>query len=141
MFGKESSYTTLVLRTADLDTAQETASWVTANFKKPAVQAADGSGVLRQAQRDQQAVPVCHSSFVGVFMAIGGVFGVMNTMFAAISQRIKDIGVLRILGFARWQVLLSFFLESLLIALIGGLIGLAARLAGERLEHDQHRGG
>ena len=62
---------------------------------------------------------------VAVFMALGGVFGVMNTMFAAISQRIKDIGVLRILGFARWQVLLSFFLETLLIALIGGAIGVA----------------
>ena len=58
-------------------------------------------------------------------MAIGGVFGVMNTMFAAISQRIKDIGVLRILGFARWQVLASFFLEALILALVGGALGLA----------------
>ena len=58
-------------------------------------------------------------------MAVGGVFGVMNTMFAAISQRIKDIGVLRILGFARWQILVSFFLESLVLALVGGLLGCA----------------
>jgi ABC-type antimicrobial peptide transport system permease subunit len=56
-------------------------------------------------------------------MAIGGVFGVMNTMFAAISQRIKDIGVLRLLGYARWQILVSFLLESLVIALLGGLVG------------------
>jgi ABC-type antimicrobial peptide transport system permease subunit len=49
----------------------------------------------------------------------------MNTMFAAISQRTKDIGVLRILGFKRWQILVSFFLESLAIALIGGAIGCA----------------
>ena len=62
---------------------------------------------------------------VAGFMAIGGVFGIMNTMFAAISQRTKDIGVLRILGFARWQILVSFFLETLAIALIGGLLGLA----------------
>ena len=39
--------------------------------------------------------------FVAVVMSIGGVFGVMNTMFAAISQRTKDIGVLRLLGYAR----------------------------------------
>ena len=58
-------------------------------------------------------------------MAIGGVFGVMNTMFAAISQRTKDIGVLRILGFARWQILVSFFLESLCLALLGGILGCA----------------
>ncbi len=63
--------------------------------------------------------------FVAVIIAIGGIFGVMNTMFAAVSQRTKDIGVLRILGFARWQILVSFFLESLAIALLGGLVGLA----------------
>jgi ABC-type antimicrobial peptide transport system permease subunit len=44
-------------------------------------------------------------------------------MFAAIAQRIKDIGVMRILGFKRWQILVSFLLESLAIALIGGVIG------------------
>jgi ABC-type antimicrobial peptide transport system permease subunit len=63
--------------------------------------------------------------FVAVIMAVGGIFGVMNTMFAAIAQRIKDIGVMRILGFKRWQILVSFLLESLGIALVGGLIGCA----------------
>jgi ABC-type antimicrobial peptide transport system permease subunit len=58
-------------------------------------------------------------------MALGGVFGVMNTMFAAISQRTKDIGVLRIIGYARWQILTSFLLESLVIALVGGMLGCA----------------
>ncbi len=62
-------------------------------------------------------------SFVTVVMAVGGVFGVMNTMFAAIAQRTKDIGVLRLMGFARWQILSSFFLESLAIALVGGALG------------------
>ena len=65
---------------------------------------------------------------VAVFMAIGGIFGVMNTMFAAIAQRTRDIGVMRILGFARWQILVSFFLESLLLALVGGLLGCAIGL-------------
>lgn len=60
-----------------------------------------------------------------VFMALGGIFGVMNTMFAAISQRTKDIGVLRIIGYARWQVLVSFLLESMVLALFGGLLGCA----------------
>jgi ABC-type antimicrobial peptide transport system permease subunit len=62
---------------------------------------------------------------VAAIMAIGGVFGIMNTMFAAISQRTRDIGVMRILGFKRWQVLVSFMLESLVIALVGGLVGVA----------------
>ena len=67
---------------------------------------------------------------VAVVMAIGGIFGMMTTMFASIAQRIRDIGVLRLLGFKRWQVLISFMLESLTIALIGGLMGcLLARFA------------
>ena len=49
----------------------------------------------------------------------------MNTMFAAIRQRTKDIGMLRTLGFARWQILVSFLVESLLIAALGGLFGCA----------------
>jgi ABC-type antimicrobial peptide transport system permease subunit len=62
---------------------------------------------------------------VALFMGIGGIFGIMNTMFAAVSQRTPDIGVLRILGFARWQILVSFFLESLLLAILGGGMGCA----------------
>ena len=61
--------------------------------------------------------------FVTIFIAIGGVFGVMNTMFAAISQRTKDIGVLRLLGFGRIHIMISFVLESLVIAFVGGLLG------------------
>jgi putative ABC transport system permease protein len=64
------------------------------------------------------------SVIVAVVMALGGIFGVMNTMFAAVAQRIKDIGVMRILGFKRWQVLVSFLVESLVIAVAGGLLGL-----------------
>ncbi len=73
-------------------------------------------------------------------MAIGGIFGVMNTMFAAIAQRTRDIGVLRILGFARWQILVSFFLESLLLALIGGLLGCAIGSIVRRLVGDESDG-
>ena len=58
---------------------------------------------------------------VAIIMAVGGVFGVMNTMFASIAARIKEVGVLRILGFKRWQILISFMLESLAIGLVGGI--------------------
>lgn len=124
MFGKESTYTTLVLRTRDEATAEETARDLTANYKLSAVQAQTESAYYKNLNSTNQQF-LFAIVFVAVFMAVGGIFAVMNTMFAAISQRIKDIGVLRILGFARWQVLVSFFLESLLIALVGGLIGCA----------------
>lgn len=122
MFGKESTYTTLVLRTSDLDTAKETAAWITTEYKKSAVSAKTEVEYYESLSGTNLQFLIVFT-VVAVAMAIGGVFGVMNTMFAAISQRIKDIGVLRILGFARWQILMSFFLETLVIALIGGVIG------------------
>lgn len=64
-------------------------------------------------------------AFVTFFIAVGGVFGVMNTMFAAISQRTKDIGVLQLLGYGKLHIMVSFLLESLVIAIVGGLIGCA----------------
>jgi len=60
---------------------------------------------------------------ITAILSIGGVFGVMNTMFAAVSQRSKDIGVLRILGFSRLEVLCTFLLESLTLAIFGGTLG------------------
>ena len=63
---------------------------------------------------------------VAIIMAMGGALGIMNTMFAAISQRSKDIGVLRLMGFRRRQILMSFLFESLVIAVLGGLLGLIA---------------
>jgi ABC-type antimicrobial peptide transport system permease subunit len=63
--------------------------------------------------------------FVAVIMAVGSCFAAMNTMYAAVARRAKEIGTLRVLGFSRGSILFSFFLESLLLSGIGGLIGIA----------------
>jgi hypothetical protein len=122
-FGKN-TYTTCVLRTADARAAAAFAKDLTANYKKPAVKAQTEpeyySSLNATNQQFLYAIAV-----VVVIMAIGSVFGVMNTMFAAISQRTKDIGVMRILGYTRWQVLASFFMEALALAVIGGVLGCA----------------
>jgi putative ABC transport system permease protein len=60
---------------------------------------------------------------VAVIMAIGSSFAAMNTMYAAVARRAKEIGTLRVLGFSRGSILLSFLIESLLLALIGGVFG------------------
>jgi putative ABC transport system permease protein len=60
---------------------------------------------------------------VAVIMAVGSSFAAMNTMYAAVARRAKEIGTLRVLGFSRGSILLSFLIESLLLALIGGVIG------------------
>ena len=123
MFGK-TNYSTIVLRTASAADAEKTAKDLTTNYKKAALQAQTETAYYDKLNGTNQQFLVA-IVFVAVVMAVGGVFGVMNTMFAAISARINDIGVLRILGFASWQILVSFLLESLVLALVGGLVGCA----------------
>jgi ABC-type lipoprotein release transport system permease subunit len=122
-FGKE-SYTTGFVRTADAESAKAFAEDAKTNFKTVAVQAQTETEYFDKlnATNNQFLIAIY---FIVIVMAIGGVFGVMNTMFAAVSQRTKDVGVMRLLGYPRWQILTSFFLESLLLSLIGGLIGCA----------------
>ena len=63
------------------------------------------------------------AAFVAVVMGIGAVFGAMNTMYAIVAQRTREVGTLRALGFSRFSILFSFVLESVLLALIGGVLG------------------
>jgi ABC-type antimicrobial peptide transport system permease subunit len=60
---------------------------------------------------------------VGIIVGTGAAFGGMNTMYAAVARRVREIGTLRVLGFSRGSILLSFFTESVLLAGLGGLIG------------------
>jgi putative ABC transport system permease protein len=62
--------------------------------------------------------------FVSIIMAVGSCFAAMNTMYAAVARRAREVGTLRVLGFNRGSILFSFFLESLLLSLIGGVIGI-----------------
>ncbi len=61
--------------------------------------------------------------FITLIMAVGAIFGAMNTMFAAVKQRTREIAVLLTLGFTPSSITLSFLVESVLIALIGGVAG------------------
>jgi len=61
--------------------------------------------------------------FVAVIMAIGSSFAAMNTMYAAVARRSGEIGTLRVLGFSKTGILISFLIESLLLSLLGGAIG------------------
>ena len=74
----------------------------------------------------QTAVSAAPIKFLGFFvcivMAVGSCFAAMNTMYAAVARRAKEVGTLRILGFTQGSILLSFFLESILLSLLGGLI-------------------
>ena len=61
--------------------------------------------------------------FVAIVMGIGAVFGAMNTMYAIVAARTREIGTLRALGFSRLAVLTAFVIESTCLAFVGGALG------------------
>jgi ABC-type lipoprotein release transport system permease subunit len=58
-----------------------------------------------------------------LIMAVGAIFGAMNTMYAAVGARTREIATLLILGFSPFSVMLSLVIESVLLALLGGVLG------------------
>jgi len=62
-------------------------------------------------------------TFVTLILSIGAMFGAMNTMYAAVAYRTREIGTLRALGFSQMRIVTAFLAESVALALIGGLIG------------------
>ncbi|MBZ5597731.1 MAG: ABC transporter permease [Acidobacteriia bacterium] len=65
---------------------------------------------------------------VAIIMAIGSCFAAMNTMYAAVAYRAREIATLRIIGFSRPSILTSFVFESLLLSLLGALAGIVLML-------------
>src|SRR5260370_10290720 len=62
-------------------------------------------------------------NFLAIAMSIGALFAAMNTMYASVGARTREIGTLRVLGYRRRSILASFLMEGAFLALIGGVIG------------------
>ncbi len=81
----------------------------------------------RQYYSDQAGVTAAAllglAMFVSIVMGIGAVFGAMNTMYAIVAARTREIGTLRALGFSRFSILFAFVLEAVFLALAGGAVG------------------
>ncbi len=67
-------------------------------------------------------------TIVSVFFAVGAMIGAMITMYAAVANRQREIGMLRAIGFSRTSILGSFVFESVLLAVLGGAVGAVAAL-------------
>jgi putative ABC transport system permease protein len=65
---------------------------------------------------------------IAFFFSIGAMIGATITMYASVANRSREIGTLRALGFSKGAILLSFLIESLLLALLGGVVGVLAAL-------------
>lgn len=67
-------------------------------------------------------------TMVALVMAVGAVFGALNTMYSAVAERAREIATMRAVGFGAPSVITSFVFESLCIALVGGIVGCIAVL-------------
>jgi putative ABC transport system permease protein len=89
-------------------------------------------GVLEKdyyAKQTSSGAPIKVIGFVvGFIMAVGSVFAAMNTMYAAVAYRGREIATLRVIGFSRPAILTSFVLESLLLSLLGAAVGILLML-------------
>ena len=65
---------------------------------------------------------------VACIMGVGSIFAAMNTMYAAVAYRSREIATLRVIGFSRPSILTSFVFESLLLALLGAVVGIVLML-------------
>jgi ABC-type lipoprotein release transport system permease subunit len=122
-FNKKNTFSSIVSRTRDGEAAREMADRVK-KHREGAATAMTETEYYSKLTATNNLYRYA-ALFIAAIVAVGGILGVMNTMYAAISQRTKDIGILRILGYQRRHLLVSFLLESLLIALLGGLVGCA----------------
>ncbi len=120
MFGKN-SYSSVIIRTAGPAEAQRLKKYLNEDYAK-SVQAFVETEYFAGLQKTSKEFLVV-IIFFALVMSVGGLFGVMNTMFATVAQRSRDIGVLRMLGYSRSEVLASFLVESLCLALVGGGVG------------------
>ena len=67
-------------------------------------------------------------SMVALVMALGAVFAALNTMYSAVAERSREIATIRALGFGAGAVVVSFVIEALLVAGVGGIVGCLAAL-------------
>jgi len=130
---RRNAYSTVVLRLADPAAAQRVRDTIETDPRlqleaKPEVQF-----YAEQSEALATFIRILGLS-LSVIFSIGAIVGAMITMFAAVAQRTGEIGTLRAIGFRRSAVLAAFLGEALLLALVGGAIGLLAASAMQAVD-------
>jgi putative ABC transport system permease protein len=115
------SYSSVLVRATSPSAAQEIAARLEADKRLPL--RAD-SEVEYYAKQTATAMPIkVLGNFLATAMSIGAIFAAMNTMYASVGSRTREIGTLRVLGFRRRTILVGFIIEGAMLAALGGMLG------------------
>ncbi len=80
--------------------------------------------LLRQAEAEQRRWNIVLGSVAGISLLVGGI-GIMNIMLASVTERTREIGIRRAIGARKRQIIMQFLIETVVLSVTGGLIGLA----------------
>jgi putative ABC transport system permease protein len=114
-------YSSILARTTDVESLEALAKRIKddRNLRLDAL-----SETAYYGKQTSSAVPVqVLGMFIAVLMAVGAAFAAMNAMYTSVANRTREIGTLRVLGFSRFSIWLSFAIESVALSLLGGVIG------------------
>jgi putative ABC transport system permease protein len=124
---KRESYSSVLMRVKDLNALSALSKRIT-DDPKLHLKAVSERAFYEDQQGTASGALKALAVFISFIMAVGAGFAGMNTMYAAVARRTKEIGTLRVLGFGRLSILIAFLLESVAIALIGAAIGIVLAL-------------
>ena len=88
--------------------------------------------LLKQVEKQMELYTLLLGSIAGISLIVGGV-GVMNIMLVSITERKKEIGIRRALGAKRRNISIQFLIESLVLSLLGGILGVAFGIVGAQI--------
>jgi len=125
-FGYTGGYSSGLIRATDPSTAQALAKRVEDDAR---LKLAGMPEMKYYADQTKAGAPIQYvGTIVAIIMAVGSCFAAMNTMYAAVAYRSREIATLRTVGFSRASILTSFVIEAVLLSLIGAAIGIVLML-------------
>ena len=120
IFDRE-SYSSVLVRSTSPAAAREIVARLDQDKRLPL---RGDSEVEYYARQTATAMPIrILGNFLATAMSIGAIFAAMNTMYASVGSRTREIGTLRVLGFRRRTILAGFIIEGAILAAIGGALG------------------
>jgi putative ABC transport system permease protein len=126
--GEKVELSEITVKVSDMDRVLPTrdvlASMLEKFHKKKDYQIVVPLELLRQAARTKRIFSIVLGSIAAISLLVGGI-GIMNIMLATVSERTREIGIRRALGARKKDIVIQFLSETVLLTLIGGLLGMA----------------